>query len=134
MSTDAIVVLREEHREIKRLFRRFERTEEQAEQQDLVGRMIEMLKSHTRIENEVLYPRVRKLVRDLTDDILESYEEHHVADLLMAELADAGDPGLGGSMTELRDERTDDGELPGHATGPRMPGGRTSSATSASTG
>src|SRR5689334_6695878 len=45
-----------------------------------------MLKSHTRIEDEVMYPRMRKLVPDITDDILESYEEHHVADLLIAEL------------------------------------------------
>jgi hypothetical protein len=40
----------------------------------------------------------------------------------------AGDPGLGGSMTELRDERTDDAELPGRATGRRMPGNRKPSA------
>src|SRR3546814_19110425 len=42
---------------------------------------------------EVMYPEVRKLLPDLEDDILESYEEHHVADLLCAELAamDASD-------------------------------------------
>ncbi|MFN2318927.1 MAG: hemerythrin domain-containing protein, partial [Dermatophilaceae bacterium] len=38
------------------------------------------------IENEVMYPRVRALLPDLEDDILESYEEHHVADLLVMEL------------------------------------------------
>jgi hemerythrin-like domain-containing protein len=90
MSTDAIVVLREEHKEIKRLFRRFERAENPNEQQKLVGQIIDMLKSHTRIEDEVMYPRVRKLVPDITDDILESYEEHHVADLLIAELEGMG--------------------------------------------
>ena len=88
MSTDAIVVLREEHKEIKRLFRRFEKAEDPAEQQDLVRRISDLLKSHTRIENEVMYPRMRELVPDITDDILESYEEHHVADLLIAELAE----------------------------------------------
>jgi hemerythrin-like domain-containing protein len=88
MSTDAIVVLREEHKEIKRLFRRFEKAEDPSEQQTLVGQIIDLLKSHTRIENEIMYPRVRTMVPDLTDDILESYEEHHVADLLIAELAE----------------------------------------------
>ena len=42
---------------------------------------------HTYIENEVMYPRVRELLPDLEEDVLESYEEHHVADLLVVELA-----------------------------------------------
>jgi hemerythrin-like domain-containing protein len=41
---------------------------------------------HTYMENEVMYPRVRELMPELEDDILESYEEHHVADLLVMEL------------------------------------------------
>jgi iron-sulfur cluster repair protein YtfE (RIC family) len=42
---------------------------------------------HTYVENEVMYPRVREMLPDLEDDVLESYEEHHVADVLVAELA-----------------------------------------------
>lgn len=34
---------------------------------------------HTYIENECMYPEIRKRVPDLEDDILESYEEHDVA-------------------------------------------------------
>jgi hemerythrin-like domain-containing protein len=49
--------------------------------------MIELLTVHTYIENEVMYPRVRALLPDLEDDILESYEEHHVADVLVMELS-----------------------------------------------
>jgi len=48
--------------------------------------MIELLTVHTYIENEVMYPRVRALLPDLEDDVLESYEEHHVADVLCQEL------------------------------------------------
>nr|WP_019873764.1 hemerythrin domain-containing protein [Sporichthya polymorpha] len=88
MSTDAIVVLREEHKEIKRLFRRFEKAEKPAEKQKIVGQILEMLAVHTYIENEGLYPKVREMVPDIESDILESYEEHHVADLLCAELAE----------------------------------------------
>jgi iron-sulfur cluster repair protein YtfE (RIC family) len=33
-----------------------------------------------------MYPRVRVLVPALERDVLESYEEHHVADLLVAEI------------------------------------------------
>ena len=46
--------------------------------------MIELLTQHTYIENEVMYPRVRELLPELEDDVLESYEEHHVADVLNA--------------------------------------------------
>ena len=89
MSTDAIVLLKADHKEIKRLFRAFESAGERATKQkaDLVGRMIELLTVHTYIENEVMYPEVRRLLPDLEDDVLESYEEHHVADLLTAEIA-----------------------------------------------
>jgi hypothetical protein len=40
---------------------------------------------HTYIENEVMYPGVCALLPDLKDDVLESYEEHHVADVLCME-------------------------------------------------
>ena len=89
MSTDAIVMLREEHREIKRVFREFERSKDStpSKRQRLADKMIKLLTEHTHVENEVMYPRVRELVPELEDDILESYEEHHVADVLISELA-----------------------------------------------
>ena len=89
MSTDAIVMLKNDHREIKRLFADFQKAGDGAvkTKQRLVDKMIELLTVHTYIENEVMYPRVRELLPDLEDDVLESYEEHHVADLLVAELA-----------------------------------------------
>ena len=89
MSTDAIVLLKDDHKQIKRLFRDFQSAGEDAvvRKGDLVSKMIELLTVHTYIENEVMYPEVRRLLPDLEDDILESYEEHHVADVLVSELA-----------------------------------------------
>jgi hemerythrin superfamily protein len=87
MSTDAIVLLKEDHKEVKRLFRAFENAGSPAERGKLVGRILEELTVHTYIENECMYPEVRKLLPDLDDDVLESYEEHHVADVLCMELA-----------------------------------------------
>ena len=89
MSTDAIVILKQDHKEIKALFKKFQAAGEDAHatKGKLVEQMIEALTVHTYIENECMYPEVRKLVPDLEDDILESYEEHHVADLLVVELA-----------------------------------------------
>ena len=89
MSTDAIVLLKNDHKEIKKLFTQFEKAGENAHaaKGKLVDRMIELLTQHTYIENEVMYPRVRALLPELEDDVLESYEEHHVADVLVVELA-----------------------------------------------
>lgn len=88
MSTDAIVLLKNDHKEIRKVFRDFEKAGENATatKGQLVKKMIELLTVHTYIENEIMYPEVRKLVPDLEDDVLESYEEHHVADVLVTEL------------------------------------------------
>ncbi|MBV9593819.1 MAG: hemerythrin domain-containing protein [Actinobacteria bacterium] len=88
MSTDAIVLLKEDHKAVKALFRDFQKKgTTPAAKAGLVEQIIELLTIHTYIENECMYPRVRELLPDLEDDILESYEEHHVADVLVLELA-----------------------------------------------
>jgi hemerythrin-like domain-containing protein len=88
VSTDAIVMLKDDHKQILRAFRDFEAAGDGAVKTKarLVDRIVELLTVHTYIENEVMYPRVRELVPELEDDVLESYEEHHVADVLVMEL------------------------------------------------
>ena len=88
-STDAIVLLKNDHKAILKTFKDFEKAGDKAfkEKGKLVDRMIELLTVHTYLENEVMYPRVRELLPELEDDVLESYEEHHVADVLVVELA-----------------------------------------------
>jgi hemerythrin-like domain-containing protein len=89
MSTDAIVLLKNDHKDIRKTFNDFEKAGENAHaaKGKLVDRIIELLTVHTYIENEVMYPRVRALLPEVEDDVLESYEEHHVADLLVMELS-----------------------------------------------
>ena len=89
MSSDAIVVLKADHKEIRRLFRQFQAAGDQAikKKAKIVGQIIELLTVHTYIENEVMYAEVCALLPDLKGDVLESYEEHHVADVLCIELA-----------------------------------------------
>ena len=89
MSTDAIVLLKNDHKDIRKTFNDFEKAGENAHaaKGKLVDRIIELLTVHTYIENEVMYPRVRELLPELEDDVLESYEEHHVADVLVMELS-----------------------------------------------
>jgi hemerythrin superfamily protein len=99
MSTDAIVLLKNDHKEIRKAFRAFEKAGDSAlkTKGKLVDQIIELLTVHTYIENEVMYPRVRELLPEVEDDVLESYEEHHVADVLVVEL----------SMMKPDDERFD---------------------------
>ncbi len=105
MAKDAIVLLKEDHKLMRKLFTQFQKAGENArETKDRVARqIIEELTVHTYIENECMYPEVRKLLPDVEDDILESYEEHHVADLLVFELftMDAGDERFVPKMTVL---------------------------------
>ena len=84
MSSDAIVVLKADHKEIRNLFRKFQAAGDKAAKTKakIAGQIIELLTVHTYIENEVMYPEVCALLPDLKDDVLESYEEHHVADVL----------------------------------------------------
>ena len=88
MSTDAIVLLKDDHKQVKRLFREFEQAGDRATKTKgaIVEKMIELLTVHTYLENEVMYPEVRRLMPELEQDILESYEEHHVVDVLCVEL------------------------------------------------
>jgi hemerythrin superfamily protein len=89
MSSDAFVVLKADHKDIRNLFRRFQATGDKAvkKKAKIAGQIIELLTVHTYIENEVMYPEVCTLLPNLRDDVLESYEEHHVADVLCMELA-----------------------------------------------
>jgi hemerythrin-like domain-containing protein len=89
MSTDAIVLLKADHQQIRRLFRDFQQAGENATatKGKTVDKILELLTVHTYLENECMYPDVLALLPNLEKDVLESYEEHHVADVLCAELA-----------------------------------------------
>jgi hemerythrin superfamily protein len=89
VSSDALVLLREDHKRIRALFKDFQAAADRSAErrEKIVARIAEELTVHTHIENDVFYPRVRALVPDLEQDILESLEEHHLADVLTAELA-----------------------------------------------
>ncbi len=89
MSTDAITMLKDDHKHIRRLFREFQAAgaNATATKGKIVDRILEALTVHTYVENEGMYPEVRALLPAAEDDVLESYEEHHVADVLCMELA-----------------------------------------------
>lgn len=88
MSTDAITILKEDHREVARLFAEFEKKSTTSKRKgEICTEVLHKLTVHTYIEDQIMYPEVREQVEDIEDDILESYEEHHVVDVLCLELA-----------------------------------------------
>ena len=105
MPTDAIVLLKEDHKRMRGLFKQFQGAGDSAKatKDRLAKKIIEELTVHTYLENECMYPQTRALMPELDADILESYEEHHVADLLVMELStmDAKDERFTAKMTVL---------------------------------
>jgi len=90
---DAITLLREDHKTVQQLFKRFEQAGDNAlvEKRKIVDRIIEELSVHAAIEEQVFYPVARARVPGAEDITLESLEEHHIVKWLLSEL-DGLDP------------------------------------------
>lgn len=78
---DALVMLREEHKAIKRMFREFERGD-----LNVVADFCRELMIHSEMEEAVLYPAIREAAPDTKDIVMEGIEEHHEVKLLIGEL------------------------------------------------
>ncbi|MFD8493793.1 hemerythrin domain-containing protein [Amycolatopsis sp. NPDC059657] len=89
MSTDAIVLLKDDHKTVERLFKEFEKAGEKAyvTKRKLVDSIIEELTVHAYLEEEIFYPAARAAAPDTKDHVLESVEEHHVVVWMLSELA-----------------------------------------------
>jgi hemerythrin superfamily protein len=87
---DAIVLLRNDHKTVEKLFKQFEKLGDNAlkTKRDVVARIIEELSVHAAIEEQHFYPAVRAQAPDIADDVLEGLEEHHVVKWTLSELVD----------------------------------------------
>lgn len=87
---DAIAVLKADHDKARDLFMRFRQAAEAEDHEMLAettAKIFEELETHTTIEERVFYPEVEKAGgKELVDLTAESHEEHHVVDVLMAEV------------------------------------------------
>jgi hemerythrin superfamily protein len=93
---DAVKLLKADHDKMRSILEDGESTREEDRKQrrQLFMRLRDDLLIHERMEEEVLYPALRNYPK-AHDIVLEGYEEHHVADLLVDELEE----------TDLADER-----------------------------
>ena len=84
---DAIRLLEADHRRFEQLLKHGEQTSERAVKgrTELLDTLTAELNAHELIEEKVLYPALAQHPQ-ARDIVLEGYEEHHVADLIVAEL------------------------------------------------
>jgi hypothetical protein len=82
----AFTMLKEDHDNVKELFDRFEEPNTTAAAKaEIVTTVLEELKIHATVEEQLFYPALRQHMED--DDLMEEAdEEHHVAKILIAEL------------------------------------------------
>ena len=84
---NALTLLKEDHDRVKQMLAEGEQTTERAEKTrtELFRKLKHDLDIHERMEEEVLYPELKK--KSETRDIaFEGFEEHHVVDMILAEL------------------------------------------------
>jgi hypothetical protein len=82
--SDAIAMLKADHRKVEALFRRYEKSKNGAAKGKLAHEICLELSVHTSIEEELFYPAVTGTVDDDIHD--EAYVEHDSAKALVAEL------------------------------------------------
>jgi len=80
-SNSATALLQQQHRKVETIFKELESGKEDPE--PLVTELASDLAAHMHIEQELFYPRVREIDRDL---VLESFEEHALAEIALKRL------------------------------------------------
>ena len=86
---DAVEMLEQEHRRFEALLAQGEATTEQARKgrRELLATLTSSLNEHELMEEKVLYPALQSHP-DAREIVLEGFEEHHVADVIVQELQD----------------------------------------------
>ncbi len=87
--TDAIALLKADHRAVEKLFEQFDNASGGARKRTIAHQICVDLKIHTSIEEEIFYPAFRGKIEDDTLD--EAYVEHDGAKLLINDI-DASAP------------------------------------------
>ena len=103
---NAIAMLEADHVKVKRLLAELESTTERGvkTRAQLFATIKGELTLHEIVEEEIFYPELKGHPR-AEDIVLEGYEEHHVVDLLMGELAalDVSDETWGAKATVMKE-------------------------------
>jgi hemerythrin superfamily protein len=104
-AVNAVDLLIEDHEYVRKSFKQFEKIHEKADDetiQGLVEQVVQALKVHTRVEEEIFYPAVRRKI-DEPDLMFEAEIEHNSAKALIRQLErmKPSDPRYGPTFTVL---------------------------------
>ena len=83
---DALDLIKQDHKRLRKLLEQTLEAEG-AQREERLDHLRTELVAHERMEEEVLYPRLRD-EKKAHEIVLEAYEEHHVADVILDELLD----------------------------------------------
>jgi hemerythrin-like domain-containing protein len=86
---DAIQLLKEDHDKVKKILEDLDTTTDRGvkTREELFTKIKRELEVHESIEEEIFYPALKEHPK-AKDLVLEAYEEHHVVDVVMGEIAD----------------------------------------------
>jgi hemerythrin-like domain-containing protein len=101
-----LTLLERDHRLLESLLKQADETDEHSgtERRAILSRIAQELSTHELMEEQVLYPAL-KSHSETKDIVLEGYQEHHVADLVMKELQKMppSDERWGAKLTVLKE-------------------------------
>ncbi len=121
---NALELVKNEHDMFKKMLAELDETTDRAvkTRQELFARLERELVSHEQMEEQVLYPALREARSKAEEIVLEGYEEHHVADLIVAEMGEleVDDERWGAKMSVLKESlehhiEEEEGEMFEHA-------------------
>lgn len=84
---DAVKLLKDDHKEVKELFRQFENARSADRKKKIAEEAMTALEVHAEIEEEIFYPAAKaKADKEGKELVAEAVEEHHVVKMLIGEL------------------------------------------------
>jgi hemerythrin-like domain-containing protein len=86
---DAVQLLKQDHDKVKRILEDLDSTTERGvkTREELFTKVKRELEVHESIEEEIFYPALKQHPKS-KELVLEAYEEHHVVNMVMAEIGD----------------------------------------------
>jgi hemerythrin-like domain-containing protein len=103
---DAVKLLKDDHDKVKKIMNDLDSTTERGvkTRQELFAKVRQELEVHESIEEEIFYPALKEHPK-AKDLVLVAYEEHHVVDTVMAEIAEVPfeDETWGAKLTVMKE-------------------------------
>jgi iron-sulfur cluster repair protein YtfE (RIC family) len=121
---NALGLITDDHEKFRKLLEQLDETTDRAvkTRTEVFERLKREIVSHEKMEEDVFYPALREASERAEDIVLEGYQEHHVADVLVEELSElpTDDEMWGAKLSVLKESlehhmEEEEGEMFGYA-------------------